>query len=125
MKRECRLNDSDMLAEGLFPLQEVFNSIRDKAFIKTIRPLCHGTGFGVEFGACTLPGDLDDYDKVMYGSLYGIEFGLHDGQSVVVDYQIFYYYLKKACEAYVRSHPKDKDEIKSIIDEVKAQLGVD
>jgi len=119
MKNGYRLLEKDMLAENHFPIQAIFNSISGSLFIETISSLVHGIGFGVEYGACIFSNDLDEYEIASREEvLDGVEFGLHNGEEVVVNYQTFYYYLRKACESYVEEFPDDKEKTKVILKSV-------
>ena len=87
MKRDFRIDKSDLLNNNHFPIKAVFNSIPDSTFVRTITPLSEGIGFGVEYGACIFPNDLDDYDIATQGTFDGVQFGLHNGEEITVDYQ--------------------------------------
>ena len=124
MKRQYRLVDADMLNTDHFPIRAVFNSISDNSFIKTISSLAEGIGFGVEYGACTLPADLDEFEIATRGTFDGVEFGLHNGDEIIVDYKTFYYYLNTACECYKKDFPNDREEIDEILEKVRAKFGL-
>ena len=124
MIRKYRLNDSDLLSDKHFPISDVFNLISDKSFVETISPLSEGVGFGVEYGACTFSGDLDEFDIATRGTFNGVEFGLHNGEEIIVDYQTFHYYLKKACECYVEDFPDDKEKIEEILEKVREKFNL-
>ena len=124
MKREYRLVDNDMLSDKHFPIRAVFNSISDASFVETISSLTEGVGFGVEYGACIFPSDLDEFEIAARGTFDGVEFGLHNGEEVVVDYQTFYYYLTKVCGCYIEDIPWDKDKIEKILEKVKKRFNL-
>ncbi|HHV09430.1 MAG TPA: hypothetical protein GXX75_04005 [Clostridiales bacterium] len=124
MKKDFRLNDSDMLNSSHFPIKAIFNSISDNTFVRSITPLSEGIGFGVEYGVCIFPNDLDDYDIATLGTFDGVQFGLHNGEEVTVDNETFYYYLNKACESYLEAHPQDKNSIETILQKVKVNLKI-
>ncbi len=122
MKKDFRLIDEDMLNHKHFPIKAIFNSIPDSSFVRTITPLGDGIGFGVDYGACLFPSDLDEYDIAKTGTFDGIQFGLHNGEEVVVDYQTFYDYLNKACEVYLENFPQDTEKISNILAKVKQKF---
>ena len=122
MKRDFRLTDKYMLDVKHFPIRAIFNSIPDNSFVKTIMPLGEGIGFGVEYGACIFPSDLDEYDIATIGTFDGVQFGLHNGEDVIIDYQVFYYYLNKVCIAYLEDFPQDNAIIKDILIKVKRRF---
>jgi len=124
MKREYRLTDKDMLSDNHFPIKAVFNSISDSSFVSTLKPLGDGIGFGVEYGACIFPSDLDEYDIATSGTFDGVQFGLHNGEDVVIDLSTFYAYLKKVCAVYVEDFPQDSEKINEILSKVKQRFNL-
>jgi hypothetical protein len=115
MKREFRLTEEDLLSEEHFPVMAVFDMIPDNRFVKTIKCISEGHGFGENYGACTFPADLDEYDIATIGTLNGVEFGLHNGQEITLDYNTFYCYLKKVCVNYIQDFPEDANEISNLL----------
>ncbi|MGE6539681.1 ribonuclease toxin immunity protein CdiI [Bacillus luti] len=113
MQREFRLKDEDLLDLTHFPIQAVFNMVDDERFLEVINSVCEGVGFGEEYGACTFPGDLDEYDIANGDSFEGVEFALYSGDEVIIDYQTLYHYFKKMCEGYSKKYP---NTIKSLED---------
>jgi len=105
MRRYFRLQDIEMLSKEHFPIQAVFSSLDDARFVKVMQGISQGYGFGENYGACILPGDLDEYDIETYGVFEGVEFGLHNGKDILLDYPTFYYYLKIVCDGYVQDYP--------------------
>ena len=122
MKRDFRITEKDMLDTRHFPISAIFNSIPDDTFIRTITPLGDGSGFGVEYGACVFPNDLDEYEITTSGIFEGVQFGLHNGEEIVVDYPTFYYYLDIVCSIYLEDYPKDSEKIKEILSKTKQTL---
>ena len=107
------LKKEDLLNSQHFPVQVAFNDPHTIThFLKiVINAISKGHGFGINYGACTFPDDLDEYEIVTRGNLEGIEFGLYSGTEIIIDYKTFYYYLKLACDRYLKTHRKDKKEI--------------
>lgn len=70
-----------------------------------------GIGQGIEVAVCLF---LDDAE--------GVEFSLHSGEEIVVDYSTFYWYLNKACERYVLLHPADGEKVKEYLDTIEAKV---
>ena len=89
--------------------------VSDDRFIQVIQGISEGHGFGENYGACVFPNDLDEYEIVTNGMFQGVEFGLHDGETVIINYRIFYYYLKKICNGYIKDFPEKKEEIDIIL----------
>lgn len=111
MKREFRLEDKDMLSPDHFPIQAVFNMVSDNRFIQMVSGISTGKGFGENYGACVFPDDLDEYDIATEGIFEGVEFCLHNGEEIIIDYQSFFYYFKKICNDYVLDFPQNKTQI--------------
>lgn len=124
MKNETWLKDTDLLDSSHYPVQAVFNMISDKRFIKIIGYISDGVGFGEEYGACTFPGDLDEYDIANGEGFEGVEFGLHNGEEIVLDYQTFYIYLKTACDNYIEKYSDATNQLEGYIGEYKKKYDV-
>ena len=58
-----KLNEDDLLKKSHLPVVLIFNMVSEKKFLSVIEALSKGNGFGEEYGACTLPDDLDEFDK--------------------------------------------------------------
>ena len=124
MKRKFRLLEKDMKNSKHFPVIAMFNMVRDTDFIKTLGWICVGQGFGLDYGACTFPNDQDEYDIITMGKLEGVEFGLHNGDEVVIDYATLYYYLKKVCEDYTDDYPNDKNVVNELLAKYRALYNI-
>ena len=81
-------------------------------------------GFGERYGACTFPGDLDEFDIANGEGFEGVEFGFNSGEEIVLDYQTFYYYLKRVCANYIRSYPETSDELQECIKRYQINFNV-
>ncbi|MBR4831208.1 MAG: hypothetical protein IKZ97_01115 [Butyrivibrio sp.] len=101
----CRLNEEDLLDKSHLPVMMVINMVSEDRFLSVLEGLSAGYGFGEEYGACTLPDDLDDFDRANGEKLHGAEFGLHSGEEITIDFKTLYYYLKILCERYIDSGP--------------------
>ncbi|MBC1529079.1 hypothetical protein HCJ07_01760 [Listeria booriae] len=124
MKNETRLKDADLLDSSHYPVQAVFNMISDSRFTKIIGYISEGIGFGEEYGACTFPGDLDEYDIANGEGFDGVEFGLHSGEEIILDYQTLYIYLNKACENYIEKHPEANTQIQEYLEKYKKKYNI-
>lgn len=85
--KSCSLNEDELLDKTHLPVLMVMNMVSESRFLSVLRDISQGIGFGEEYGACTLPDDLDGFDKANGEELDGVEFGLYSGEEVVVDYQ--------------------------------------
>ncbi|MBC2178520.1 hypothetical protein HCB27_18115 [Listeria booriae] len=124
MKNETWLKDGDLLDSSHYPVQAVFNMISDSRFTKIIGYISEGIGFGEEYGACTFPGDLDEYDIANGEGFDGVEFGLHSGEEIILDYQTLYIYLNKACENYIEKHPEANTQIQEYLEKYKKKYNI-
>ena len=117
MKRLDILNDSDLLdIEKHFPVKVLFNGLYVEEFLDTVENyLSEGHGFGAEYGACVFPDDLDEYDIATGGMFEGVDFGLHNGVEVLLDYKTFYYYLQKVCIGYCKDFPAHQEAIENAL----------
>ena len=100
----CRLNEEELLDKSHLPVLLVMNMISEKRFLEVLKAISQGVGFGEENGTCTLPGDLDEFDKANGVEIDGVEFGLYSGKEIVIDFQTFYYYLKILCDKYIEKN---------------------
>lgn len=114
MKRDFRLFELDQLDSDHFPVIAFFNAISNSDFKDVVEQLSLGIGRGINAAVCTFPDDLDP-DEDMFD---GVMFSLHN-EEVVVDYQTFFHYLKKACNFYLVDFPDDKDIIESYLSKIK------
>ena len=90
----------------------------DERFENVIYGLCNKKGFGENYGACVFWDDLDDYDKTNTEYYEGAEFGLHNGDEVIVSLKDLLYYLNIVCEKYCEHHC-NKDNIKKWVEHYK------
>lgn len=110
-----KLNEDELLDERHLPVSMVFNMISENRFLGVLEAISKGTGFGEEYGACTLPDDLDEFDKANGEVLDGAEFSLHSGDEVIIDYQTLFYYLKLICSKYVERNVESKDIVDKLL----------
>lgn len=122
MKREFRINENELLNREQFPVKELFNMVSDERFIKVIKGISQGVGFGENYGACVFWDDLDEYDKLNTDIYEGAEFGLHNGKEIIINYNELYYYLKIICNKFIEDYPNQKDKIESIINDYKKKF---
>lgn len=111
----CRLNEDELLDKSHLPVLMLMNMISEKRFLSVLDAISKGTGFGEEYGACTMPDDLDEFDKANGEELNGVEFGLYSGEEVVIDFQIFYYYLNILCDKYIKKNFEQANIINRIL----------
>lgn len=107
--KNCRLNENELLDKSHLPVLMILNMIDEKRFLTVLEAVSKGNGFGEEYGVCTLPDDLDEFDKANGEELDGVEFGLYNGEEVVIDFKTFYYYLNIICDKYIKKNFKETD----------------
>ena len=119
MSKIFRIQDNEMLADSHFPVKAMFDMVADSRFVETIKALSHNSGFGENYGACNFWNDLDDYDKENTPFYEGAEFGLHNGDDVIIGYEDLLYYLELVCAGYCEDHPEDTAVINQYIEDYK------
>ena len=116
MKRLRKLNENDLLNKSHFPVQALFNELYEEEFLDTVVSyISKGHGFGAEYGSCVFPNDLDEYEIATRGTFDGVEFGLHNGEEILLDYDTFYRYLKIVCERYLDDNPEDVEALNAAL----------
>jgi len=112
------LHKEDMLKDTHSPVIGFFSVISHKGdFVSIIDEyLSNGIGIGYEFAVCLFPDD-DDLESEKFGD--GVEFSIHSGKSVVLSYEEFYWYLKKACMNYLKKYPEEEKVVQPILERVR------
>ena len=110
-----KLKEEELLKKEHIIVSSVFGILNDNDFIKTLEWVSKGYGFSYDYVGCTFPDDQDEYDIFTYGKLEGVEFWTHGGEEIVIDYNAFYYYLKKSCDWYVSIYPNDTETVNNLL----------
>ncbi len=118
MERNPYLKESDLKEKEHFPVYVFFNMISENSFLDVYESFSKGIGRGIEFAVCLFPDDID----IPSEKFDGVEFSLHSGEEVVIDYSTFYFYLNKACERYLELHNGDKEILKTLIEKIKQKF---
>lgn len=119
MKKEFRIEESDLLVDEHFPVKAMFNMIADYRFKRVVKAISNNHGFGENYGDCSFWGDLDEYDQTNTEFFDGAEFWLHNDERVVISYKELLYYLEIACAGYCEDHPEDTETIRGYINDFK------
>lgn len=101
-----KLKSKDLLAPNHFPVISFFNAISNSDFIKVIEQMSVGIGTGINDADCSFPDDVEEYEK----TFDGVRFSLID-EEVILSYEMFYYYLNKACENYLDTFHDDRSKV--------------
>lgn len=117
------LHEEDMLKDTHLPVIGFFSVISSRGdFIRIIDHLSNGIGYGYEFACCLFPEDVDvEAEKFANG----VEFSLDNGKAVVLSYEEFYWYLKKACDNYVKKYPDEQDAVERILEKVRKRYDLE
>ena len=121
MKNKFRIDDKELLNKDHFPVKALFNMVDNERFIKVIQGISKGIGFGENYGACVFWNDLDDYAKELTVKYEGAEFGLNNGEEVIIGYQDLYYYLLIICNKYCQEFPRDTKQVNTILNDYKSR----
>ena len=121
LKNKFRIEDLELLDRNHFPVKALFDMVSDSRLIEVLEGISKGTGFGENYGACVFWNDLDDYDKENTPKYEGVEFGLNNGEEVIIGYQELLYYLEIICKKYCEEYPENKKRINAILNDYKLQ----
>lgn len=122
MKDSFLLHEEDMLKDTHSPVIGFFSVISDKSrFIPILDHLSNGNGYGYNFAVCLFPDDVT-VESEKFGD--GVEFSLDNGEAVVISYEEFYWYLKKACMNYLKKYPADAAAICAILEKTKKRFDI-
>lgn len=120
--KNCTINETELLHEDHFPVMVVFNAVREEKFVRIIRDISNGVGFGVDAGACTMPDDLDDFDRANGEVLEGAEFALYSGQEIVLDFETLLIYLNLLVEKYTLIHPDQEETLRKYLESYRERF---
>ena len=123
--KNCRLDNDELLDNSHLPVLMIMNMISEKRFLTILKAISEGNGFGEEYGTCTLPDDLDEFDKANGEELDGVEFALYSGEEVVIDFKTFYYYLKILCDKYVKYNFEQVSIVNGLLTEFSKKFSIE
>lgn len=113
--KNCRLNEDELLDKSHLPVLMIMNMISEKRFLIVLEAISKGNGFGEDYGVCTFPDDLDEFDKANGEELDGVEFGLYSGGEIVIDFQTFYHYLKIICAKFLKTNSEQTNRVNALL----------
>lgn len=120
MERNPYIKEYDLQQEEHFPIYVFFNLIKEKEFLEVCNNFSKGIGQGIEVATCLFLDEADNNEN----KTGGVEFSLHSGEEVEVNYSIFYWYFNKACQRYVELRPDDGQKIKEYLNTIKFRFNI-
>ena len=118
MDKKYRIEENELLSSNHYPVKVLFDMVSDTRFEKVLYGLCNKQGFGENYGACVFWDDLDDYDKTNTDFYEGAEFGLNNGDEVIISLKELLYYLNIVSNKYSEEYG-NKDYIQKWIEQFK------
>lgn len=89
------LKDEDLLTAEHFPAAALINEAANSDIVEFVLNLVQGIGSGYDYSNCVLWNDLDEYDQTQVQKFDGIWVTNEGGDSVIMSYKEFLYYLEK------------------------------
>ncbi|WP_223556310.1 ribonuclease toxin immunity protein CdiI [Lysinibacillus sphaericus] len=120
---EKLLNSNELISIEHSPVKDLINACYVAGVFKdAVKYLSNKVGFGIDIGGFTFWSDLDEYDKTFYEDEFnGIEIELGT-QSVILSYELLYYYLKIAGERYIEKNPQNEKEFELYFSNIKRNM---
>lgn len=120
LERNPFIKKLELQKDEHFPIYVFFNLIKESEFLEVCKSFSNGVGQGIEVAVCLF---LED-TAIEANKIRGVEFSLHSGEEIVVDYSTFYWYLNKACQRYAELHPADNEKIKEYLNVIKVKFDI-
>lgn len=111
-------------------IHEYFVVVSDSLLFKALKNFSKKEGFGIEFTSFLFKNDLDAFDEAYQKLddehvLLSVEKPAADEDSeVYLSFLKFYEYLEKQVSKISKEKPEEKDELESLLLEVKKGLGI-
>ncbi|MCO6540641.1 MAG: ribonuclease toxin immunity protein CdiI [Gilliamella sp.] len=88
----------------------------DGQFLETIYYLINKIGFSTDGAYCYFP-DMNSYDENDHFKGIGFDIGYPptEDDKIIVSEETFYYYVRLACEKYLKIHPEDTNKINKLL----------
>ncbi|MEK4058435.1 MULTISPECIES: ribonuclease toxin immunity protein CdiI [Paenibacillus] len=119
------LDSTDLVNIEHSPIHHLINACYHQgSFKKAVKYLSTKVGFGIDLGDFTFWNDLDEYDKALYEDEFN---GIHielGSESVILDYEIFYYYLELAAKRYIEKKQEDEQDFQEYFENMKKILNI-
>lgn len=120
------LSSIDLISIEHLPIQNLLNSLYlSKSLITALKYLSKHIGYGTDCGGFTFWSDLDEYDKIHFyeQKFDGIEIE-YMGDTVNVNYEILYHYIKIVERRYIEENPQVQQEIEICLKNMKENLDI-
>jgi hypothetical protein len=120
------LGSIDLISVEHLPIQNLLNLLySSKNLIIALKYLSKHIGYGTDLGGFTFWSDLDEYDKTHFyeQEFDGIEIEYMD-ETINVNYEILYHYLKIVVERYIEENPQEQREIEICLKSMKENLNI-
>lgn len=93
----------------------------DRSFLEFIEHIVKKVGFNTDGAYCNFP-DMNSYDESEH--FEGVEFAVgyppSEAETVVVSEETCYFYVRLACERYLKLHPEDTEKVNSLLAKIPA-----
>ena len=93
----------------------------DRSFLEVIEHIVKKVGFNTDGAYCNFP-DMNSYDESEH--FEGVEFAVgyppSEAETVVVSEETCYFYVRLACERYLKLHPEDTEKVNSLLAKIPA-----
>ena len=89
--------------------------LSERNFTEVCEGFLRGTGRGIEYAVCLFPNDIDIESE----RFEGVEFSLHSGEEVIVDYAVFCHYLGLVCNRYILSNGDSRGTVALLLDKIR------
>lgn len=100
----------------------------DEKFLTVLNHYANGEGYGVENIWCVFADDYETWEDDYFGDI-GIAYyfdypAVEKDETVILDYETFFKYLKEACVEYLERNPENKKEVEGYLIEIKKRFDI-
>lgn len=111
-------NRLNLYDEVLAPVSRFFNIIPKSRFVSAIKHLAKRSNYSFNDVGCSFPENIDEEDGDE--PFEGIQFwGPDDEDEVIIPEASYLSYLKRACDAHLKEHPEEEEELMSVLKEIR------
>lgn len=100
----------------------------DEKFLTILDNYANGDGYGIENVWCVFADDYETWEEDYFGDT-GIAYyfdypAVEKDETVILDYEVFFKYLKEACVKYLERNPQNKKVVESYLARIKEKFNV-